>query len=142
HAAARRDQRLRDLLDLDHGGESLMFRVTRRRDRASGQIIVLFVLSLTAIFAMASLLFDGAHALVLRRQMQNASDTAALQAANLIQSLKGCSATASPPGSPRAQVTTAAVNAVQAAIPGTPASSIHVTCPADGNNSVVQVDID
>lgn len=120
-----------------------MLRTSRRADgRASGQIIVLFVLSLTAIFAMASLLFDGAHALVLRRQLQNASDTAALQAANLLQSLKGCSATASPPGAPRAQVSTAAVTAVQAAMPGTPSAAIHVSCPADGNNYVVQVDID
>ncbi|HEX2756796.1 MAG TPA: Tad domain-containing protein [Candidatus Limnocylindrales bacterium] len=124
-----------------------MLRFARRRDRrASGQIIVLFVLSLTAIFAMAALLFDGAHALVLRRQIQNAGDSAALQAANLIRNLKGCSATyvmGSAPGSPRAAITTAAQTAVQAALPGTPASAIHVSCP-DGiwNNYAVQVDVD
>jgi hypothetical protein len=117
--------------------------IRRTRSREHGQIIVLFVLSLTALFAMASLLFDGAHALVLRRELQNASDTAALQAANIIQSVKGCSATAGPPpGAPRAAVTTAAQTAVQAAIPGTPASAIHVTCPDGWNNFAVQVDID
>lgn len=116
----------------------------RRRDER-GQIIVLFVLSLTAIFAMAALLFDGAHALVLRRQIQNAGDTAALQGANLIQNLKGCSATytfGSAPGSPRAAITTAAQNAVQAAIPGTAASAIHVSCPDGWNNNAVEVDVD
>ena len=115
---------------------------SRRRDER-GQIIVLFVLSLAAIFAMASLLFDGAQALVQRRLQQNASDTAALQAANLLQSLKGCSATSGPPpGSPRAAVSAAAVAAVQAAIPGTPTSAIHVSCPDGWNNFAVQVDVD
>jgi putative Flp pilus-assembly TadE/G-like protein len=115
-----------------------------RQSREGGQIIVLFVVSLTAIFAMAALLFDGAHALVLRRQQQNASDTAALKAANLIQSLGGCSATAGPPiGSPRPAITAAAVTAVQAALPGIAASSIHVSCPgAYWDNWAVQVDVD
>lgn len=118
---------------------------TKRRGQ-HGQIIVLFVLSLTAIFAMAALLFDGAHALVLRRQIQNASDSAALQAANLIRNLKGCSATyviGSAPGSPRAAITAAAEAAVRLALPGTPTSAIHVSCP-DGiwNNYAVQVDVD
>jgi hypothetical protein len=109
-----------------------------------GQILVLFVISLTAIFAMAALLFDGAHALVLRRQLQNASDTAALQASNLLQSVKGCSATAGPPpGAPRTAVSNAAIAAVQAAIPGTPSSAIHVSCPGDWlGNYGVEVDVD
>jgi len=118
-------------------------RATRpSRPAERGQILVLFVLSLAAIFAMASVLFDGAHALVQRRQQQNASDTAALAAANLIQALKGCSATyvsGTAPGSPRAAITTAAVNAVQTALPGTPASAITVTCPDSWNNYAVQV---
>ena len=48
---------------------------------------------------MLALLFDGARALVLRRQMQNASDAAAMAGANVIQGLspKQCSATAGPP---------------------------------------------
>lgn len=117
----------------------MLFRSPLSRQR--GQILVLFVISLTAIFAMGALLFDGAHALVLRRQVQNATDTAALQAANLLQSLKGCSATNLPPGAPRAAVTAAAQAAVQAALPGTPTSAIQVTCPDDNNNYSVQVDV-
>lgn len=116
-----------------------------RGNRQPGQIIVLFVLSLTAIFAMAALLFDGAHALVLRRQLQNASDSAALSAANVIQSgtPRGCSATAGPPpGAPRAEITAAAQNAVIAALPGTPTSAIHVSCPDGWSNYAVEVDID
>ena len=119
-------------------------RRSARRPAQRGQVLVLFVLSLAAIFAMASLLFDGAQALVQRRQQQNASDSAALSAANLIQSLKGCSATyvvGSAPGSPRAQITTAAQAAVQAALPGTPTSAITVSCPDGWNNYAVQVNV-
>ena len=119
-----------------------LFRRDRRRPAQGGQIIVLFVLSLTAMFAMAALLFDGAQALVQRRQQQNASDTAALAAANLIQSVGGCSATASPPGAPRTAITNAAVAAVQSAIAGTPTSAITVSCPGGTwGNYAVQVDL-
>ena len=58
----------------------------RRNRREPGQVIVLFVLSLVAMFAMAALLFDGGRALALRRQFQNAGDAAAIAASNVIQS--------------------------------------------------------
>jgi hypothetical protein len=122
-----------------------MLRSTSRHPRQSGQIIILFVLSLTAIFAMAALLFDGAHALVLRRQLQNAGDAGALAGANVIQYNKGCSATAGPPpGAPRSAIVTVTQNAVRAVMPSVPISAIHVTCVADAlwGNSAVQVDID
>jgi Putative Flp pilus-assembly TadE/G-like len=117
----------------------------RTRSAEKGQVIVLFTLSLVAIIAMATLLFDAANALVLRRQLQDAGDAGALAAANVIQSgfPKGCSATpGSPPGSPRAEVTTAATTAVQSALPGTGAGSIHVSCPGGYDNFAVQVSLD
>ena len=78
------------------------------RERRSGQILVLFVIALVAMFSMLGLLLDGGHALAIRRQYQDAGDAAAISAANgLVQSgaSAGCSATAGPPpGSARATV--------------------------------------
>jgi Flp pilus assembly protein TadG len=111
---------------------------------ARGQILVVFVLSLIAIFAMVALLFDGANALVTKRKLQNASDAAALAAANLIQTgnPKGCSATAGPPpGSPRTQLVTAAQDAVRNSLPNFPTASISVTCPDGWSNYAVQVSL-
>ena len=113
--------------------------------RPRGQILVLFALGLVALFTMAGLLFDGAQALVNRRQLQDAGDAAALAAVNIIQSgtTRGCSATAGPPpGSARPEVVAAAVAAVTAALPGFPAADIVVTCPADWSNFAVGVDLD
>jgi hypothetical protein len=118
-------------------------RHVRRRDE--GQVLVLFVISLVAVFAMAALLFDGAGVLAKKRQVQNAGDGAALAAANVIQSgsPKGCSATSGPPpGAPRAAVVSAAQAAVAANLPGFPTAGIHVTCPDGWSNYAVQVDLD
>jgi hypothetical protein len=52
--------------------------------RERGQIIILFALFLASLLAMGSLLYTGAETLVLRRQLQNAGDAAALAAANLM----------------------------------------------------------
>lgn len=115
----------------------------RPRDRRNdGQILVIFVLALVAMFAMASLLFDGGNALVLKRKLQDAGDAAALAAANVIQSgtTRGCSTNAGPPpGLPRAEIVTAAQNAVTAALPGFDVSKIVVTCPDGWQDYVVQV---
>jgi len=61
------------------------------RDRAQGQMIVIFALCLTAIISMAGLLVDGGMAWAERREAQSAADTAALAAARAI--VKGASAT-------------------------------------------------
>jgi hypothetical protein len=118
----------------------------QRNPREPGQILVLFVLALVAMFAMAALLFDGGQALALRRQLQDASDAAAIAASNVIQSgtPKGCSATPGPPpGSPRAAVVTAAQDAVHANLPNFPTANITVTCVSDAkwNNWAVEVDL-
>jgi Putative Flp pilus-assembly TadE/G-like len=113
--------------------------------REGGQVIVLFVLSLMALVAMSALLFDAGQALVLRRQLQDAGDAAAIAASNVIQTgtTKGCSATKGPPpGSPRTEIVTAARNAVKAQLPGTPDSAIHVSCPDSWSNYAVEVTVD
>lgn len=115
-----------------------------RGAQARGQILVVFALGIVALLLMAGLVFDGAQALTLRRQLQNASDAGALAAANLIQSgsPKGCSASAgSPPGAPRADVTAAAIAMVQTNIPGFPAARVAVSCPVGWSNFAVQVQL-
>lgn len=57
-----------------------MTQLRARRD--DGQILVLFALSLVAIIAMVGLILDGGSAFAQRRSEQNASDVAALAAAN------------------------------------------------------------
>jgi Flp pilus assembly protein TadG len=116
------------------------------RERKTGQILVLFVIALVAMFSMLGLLLDGGHALAIRRQYQDAGDAAALSAANgLVQSgaSAGCSATAGPPpGSPRPEVVAAARAAVRASLPNFPYANIVVTCPGGwGGNFTVQVDV-
>src|SRR5881409_477169 len=108
----------------------------RRRDSDSedGQILVIFAFAFIAIIMMLALLFDGARALVLRRQMQDAADAAAMAGANLIQGLAvpGCSATIGyPPGPPQAAIVTAAKASIAANLPHYPQANVVVVCPPD-----------
>jgi Flp pilus assembly protein TadG len=114
----------------------------RRAER--GQILPLFAIVLLVLLAMGALLFDGALALVLRRNLQNAGDAAALAAANVIQtgSIRGCSATEGPPpGTARAAVRQAAVDSMAINRPGFPAADITVTCPDGWENTAVKVEL-
>jgi hypothetical protein len=54
----------------------------RPAGRERGQVLVLFALSLVVMMAVGALLYSGAHTLVLRRQLQDGGDAAALAAAN------------------------------------------------------------
>ena len=71
-----------------HDGHQLMARrpvrpgVRRSRVRERGQVLVIFVLSLTAIFAAAGLAIDIGRLYMERRFLENAADAAALAAAN------------------------------------------------------------
>jgi hypothetical protein len=99
-----------------------------------GQVLIIFAFAFIAIIMMLALLFDGARALVLRREMQDASDAAAMAGANLIQGLtpKQCSLTAGPPpGAPVAAITAAAKASVAANLPDYPQANVIVTCVAD-----------
>jgi len=112
-----------------------MFRRTSAADPAErGQVLIIFAFAFIAIIMMLALLFDGARALVLRRQLQNASDAAAMAGANVIQGLspKQCSLSAGPPpGAPVAAVTAAAKASVAANLPNYPQANVIVTCVAD-----------
>jgi hypothetical protein len=109
--------------------------------REEGVIVVLFALSLVVLLALGGLVYTGAQALVLRRQLQNAGDAGALAAANLLMIQGGCSEFGSG-GSPRETVVLAAKSAVTENLPSYAASDVVVTCPAEyPNNLAVQVDL-
>ena len=112
--------------------------------REGGQIIVLFALSMVAILAMAALLFTGAHSYVVRRQLQNAGDAAALAAANILQANpdgKGCSASGGG-GAPRASVVAVARASIAANLPNLNPAAVLVSCPAGPwNNYAVNVSL-
>ena len=106
--------------------------------------MVIFALAFVVVIMMLGLLFDSARGIVLRRQLQDASDAAALAAANVVlaQSPQGCSATKGPPpGSPQAAVVTAAKNSVAANVPGYNLNNVVVTCLNGWDNYAVQVNL-
>jgi Flp pilus assembly protein TadG len=110
----------------------------RRREGEEGVIVILFAMSLVVLLGFAGLVYTGAQALVLRRQLQNGGDAGALAAANLLIVKNGCSDSGSG-GAPRDTVIAAAKAAVTQNLPSYSAGDITVTCPADYNNFAVQV---
>jgi hypothetical protein len=118
--------------------------IRRHSSTESGQVLIIFAFAFVAIIIMLALLFDGARGLVLRRQMQDASDAAALAGANVIQGLttKGCSTTPGPPpGAPQAAVVAAAKASIAVNLPNYPQADVVVTCVADAvwKNFAVEV---
>lgn len=109
-----------------------------------GQVLLIFAAAFAIIIMMLALLFDGARGVVMRRQLQDASDAAALAAANILQGLtyKGCSLTEGPPpGAPQAAVVNAAKASIATNVPGYNPNDVVVTCPAGWDNVAVQVAI-
>ena len=115
----------------------------RRRGQTKGEegvVVVLFSLFLIVLLAFGALVYTGAQALVLRRQLQNAGDAAALAAANLLISYEGCSGSGNG-GTPRSEIVTAAKNAVSTNFPGFDLTKVIVSCPAGKENAAVKVDV-
>jgi len=112
-----------------------MFRRPGRRRDEEGQIIVLFALMLTVIMLVASLLYTGAQTLVLRRQLQNAGDAAALAAANLMEAGNSlCSSTRIASVGVGNDLFVAARSSVETNLgwsDATVASKMTLACPAD-----------
>lgn len=69
-----------------------MHRLRPRRERESGQALVLMTFLLMAMLFISALVFDGANSLVNRRLLQNGADAGALAGANLLQTgtSRGC----------------------------------------------------
>lgn len=112
---------------------------SRRRSSEGGQVMVVFAFAFIVIIMMLALLFDGGRGLVLRRELKNASDAAAMAGANVIQSLSptGCSLTANPPGAPRPQVVAAVQASVAANLPDYDPADINISCGT--GNTIVRV---
>src|SRR4029078_6170928 len=114
----------------------------RKSSAQSGQVLVIFAFAFVGIIMLLALLFDGAAALVMRRQMQDASDAASLAGATGIQGLspQACSATAGPPpGTPQAAVTAAAKASVASNLPNYPQGNVVVTCEPGYDTYAVKV---
>jgi Flp pilus assembly protein TadG len=113
-----------------------------RRSAERGQALILFVLMAMAMMFVGAILFDAAQALVYRRMLQNAADTAALSAANVLQSGEnpGCSGSTGG-GPPRSAVESTADTSVAANLPTGSSVTITVTCPAGYNDGAVAVNV-
>lgn len=119
-------------------------RSLRRPASERGQFLVIFAFAFLVIVMMLGLLFDGARGLVLRREMQNASDAAAMAGANVLQGLPftGCSAAVGPPpGDPQAAVEAAAKASIAANLPNYNLAEVIVSCPPGWDNVAVQVQL-
>jgi Flp pilus assembly protein TadG len=124
------------------------FKIRRRTSSTQdGQILVIFAFAFIGIIMMLALLFDGASALVLRRQMQDASDAAAMAGANLIQGLtpRGCNAVVGNlTGAPQQVIVDAVKASIAANLPDYDLSKVGVTCPpnwGDGQGNTVAVQV-
>jgi hypothetical protein len=112
-----------------------------------GQIVVLFALMLVVLMAFAALLFGTAQTLVLRRQLQNAGDTAALAAANvMMQGTTYCTATriaASGTGNDLYVAAKASVKTNLGWTDAQVAARMTLSCPSDTiyGNVAVRVDL-
>jgi Flp pilus assembly protein TadG len=106
-----------------------------------GQVIIIFAFAFVAIIMMLALLFDGAQALVLRRELQNASDAAAMAGANIIESLnpEGCSGNGTT--TPQAAVFAAVYASVAANLPDYDPAAISVRCTPGKLDAVVEVQL-
>jgi len=113
-------------------------------DQPSGQVLLIFAVAFAVVIMMLALLFDGARGLVMRRQMQDASDAAALAGANVVQAITphGCSAIAgSPPGAPQASVVAAVKASIAINLPNYNQNDVVVTCLDGWDNAAVKVQL-
>jgi hypothetical protein len=115
---------------------------SRAATNERGQVMVIFAFAFVVIIMMLALLFDGARGLVLRRELKNASDAAAMAGANIMDPDPdvGCTANVGPPlGAPRPEILAAVYASVAANMPGYYPADISVGCGA--GNTTVQVQL-
>jgi hypothetical protein len=102
--------------------------------------MVIFAFAFVVIIMMLALLFDGARGLVLRRELKNTSDAAAMAGANIMEPELGCTANVGPPlGDPRPEILAAVYASVAANMPNYDPADIDVTCGL--GNTTVQVQL-
>lgn len=122
----------------------MAIRIGREDSTPPGQVLVIFAFAFAVIMMMLALVFDGAQGVAVRRDLQNATDAAALAGANIVQAITpaGCSATPGPPpGPPQASVVEAVRASVMANLPSYDSDDIDVSCPPGWDNSEVLVSL-
>jgi len=113
-----------------------------RRDASErGQVVVIVAVAFTVMVAFLAVLFDGANGMVMRREMQNAGDAAALAGANVIHSgsPRGCAAAAG--GAARVAVATAVRDSLTENLGWFDANAAVISCPAGYENQAVSVEL-
>jgi len=108
-----------------------------------GQVVVIVAVAFTVILMFLAVVFDGGSALVRRRQLQDASDAAALAAANAIHvgTPRGCSGSQFGT-TPRASVAQAARDSLEANIEWFDAGTAVISCSPGYDDWAVTVEID
>jgi Flp pilus assembly protein TadG len=114
----------------------------RARPSQRGQVLPLFAVGMATMVLMATLLFDGAQALVVRRRLQSAADAAAMAAANtlLADSIEGCSAGTG--ATPKEPVRQAAMAALEANSRGLDIDTVEVECALGYGTHAVRVTLE
>ena len=104
-----------------------------------GQVLVIVAVAFTVMLAFLAVLIDGANGMVIRREMQNAGDAAALAGANVIHSgsPRGCAATVG--GAPRAAVANAVRASLAANLTWFDPNTATISCPDGYENQAVTV---
>jgi hypothetical protein len=116
--------------------------LSRTRKAERGQVLVIFAGAFVVIVMMLALLFDGGRGLLTRRELQNASDAAAMAGANIFQTFTpdGCSANPGPPvGAPRTDVEAAVLASVEANLPGFDPADVDISCVEGWDNTAIEV---
>jgi hypothetical protein len=113
-----------------------------RSSEPRGQVVVIVAVAFTAMLAFLAVLFDGANGMVMRREMQNAGDAAALAGANVIHTgtPRGCSATAGGT-TPRATVANAVRDSLADNLAWYDPATATITCPSGKENQAVSVEL-
>jgi hypothetical protein len=114
---------------------------TPARDEPRGQVVVIVAIAFSIMVGMLAILFDGANGMVMRREMQDAGDAAALAGANVVHSgsPRGCATAA---GAVRPTVATAVRDSLTDNLDWFDANAAVITCPAGYENQAVAVELD
>lgn len=111
------------------------------RDEPRGQVVVIVAIAFSIMVGMLAILFDGANGMVVRREMQDAGDAAALAGANVVHSgsPRGCATAA---GAVRPAVAQAVRDSLAENLTWFDENAAAITCPAGYENQAVAVDLD
>jgi hypothetical protein len=113
----------------------------RNSTEPRGQVVVIVAVAFSVMVALLAVLFDGANGMVLRREMQDAGDAAALAGANVIHASnpRGCSTTEG--GAPRASISQAVRDSLTENLSWFDPNAATVSCPTGLDNQAVSLEL-